>query len=74
MAKTLAMPDRTNESIDMELARALDDGDRGYHLSVVAQVTEAQAAIRSWAKYLGPKYRLGEKDRVNDDGTIVRGV
>ena len=73
MAKALAMAVRQDEASELVLPAKLDEGDTGYHLSVVAQVTEAQAAIRSWAKYLGPKYRLGEKDRVNDDGTIVRG-
>ena len=50
--------------------RKLDSQDIEYHKFVIKQIGEAQAASRSWAKYITNKYKLQQGDSITDEGEI----
>lgn len=56
-----------------ELERISTD-EMAYHNSVLGNARAAQAAFSSWAQHLANKYRIGDHDRINEDGTISRNV
>lgn len=45
-----------------------------YHNQVLNTARAAQAAFQSWASFLANKYKIGQNDRINEDGTISRNV
>ena len=54
------------------MTEALTADELAYHQRLVAQVREAQAAWTSWSRHLSEKYRLGQRDALLEDGSIVR--
>lgn len=68
------LPAETDAAGVLDVLEQISPDEMAYHQQVLAAARAASAAFTSWGQHLANKYKIGQTDRINEDGTISRNV
>jgi hypothetical protein len=71
---TATAPIPTTNGQTPPVSERITPEDLAYLQKCLAQWCDAKAVLEHWGAFMTARYKCGPSDRINDDGTIERGV